>query len=163
MKIDAHGSLCEVVYLGKEPVEPRNLATLVGLQEAYLNSAWLSYERGVVDDWIAFFRGDWCSALTHDRFDGLKTMLAEMVRADEGAREVVAALLAERDAGKDHETLRQLRAKAIGVGGENLPDKTRKLLEGAVLGYLRKNKGLLPRFLLPENPPAAAAAKGEAK
>ena len=127
---------------------------LVGKQEAYLNSAWLSYERGVVDDWIAFFRGDWCSALRHDRFAGLQKALAGMIRADEGSREVVASLSAELEAGKDHETIRQLRAKAVGVGGANLPDKTRKLLEGAVLGYLRKNKGLLPRFLLPD--PTAA-------
>ena len=26
LKINAHGVLCEIVYLGKEPVEPRNLA-----------------------------------------------------------------------------------------------------------------------------------------
>ena len=37
---------------------------------------------------------------------------------------------------------------AARVGGSNLPEKTRKLLEGAVLGYLRKNRGLLPRFSL---------------
>ena len=53
------------------------------------------------------------------------------------------------------EAIRQLREKAVGVGGGNLPEKTRKLLEGAVLGYLRKNRGLLPRFSLAEREAAA--------
>ncbi|KAH8057270.1 hypothetical protein JL722_6922 [Aureococcus anophagefferens] len=157
LKIDKNGVLAEIVYLGREPVEPRNLAALVGNQEAYLNSAWLSYERGIVDDWIAFFRSDWCSALKHDRFADLQRTLADMIDRDEGARDVVSMLLAGLDAGKDDETLRQLRAKAVGVGGSNLPKETRQLLETAVLGYLRKNRTLLPRFLLPEKPHGKAS------
>ena len=80
-----------------------------------------------------------------------------MIDRDEGARDVVSMLLAGLDAGKDDETLRQLRAKAVGVGGSNLPKETRQLLETAVLGYLRKNRTLLPRFLLPEKPHGKAS------
>ncbi|KAK7247912.1 cilia and flagella associated protein [Aureococcus anophagefferens] len=114
-------------------------------------------DRGIVDDWIAFFRSDWCSALKHDRFADLQRTLADMIDRDEGARDVVSMLLAGLDAGKDDETLRQLRAKAVGVGGSNLPKETRQLLETAVLGYLRKNRTLLPRFLLPEKPHGKAS------
>ena len=50
LKVDGSGLLCEIIYLGKAPVEPRNLAAVVGRQEAHLNGAWAAYERGVVDD-----------------------------------------------------------------------------------------------------------------
>jgi hypothetical protein len=155
LKVDGSGLLCEIIYLGKAPVEPRNLAAVVGRQEAHLNGAWAAYERGVVDDWVAFLREDWCSAVRHDRFQGLHDALAKMIREDEFGRDLIQQLVGEADAGRDAEAIRQLREKAVGVGGGNLPEKTRKLLEGAVLGYLRKNRGLLPRFSLAEREAAA--------
>lgn len=150
LKVDGHGLLCEIVYLGKAPVEPRNLSAVVGKQEAHLNGAWAAYERGVVDDWIAFFRADWCAAIKHDRFPQLQDALAKLIREDDFGRDLIAQLLEERDAGRDPEALRRLRETAVGTNGANLPEKTRKLLEGAVLGYLRKNRGLLPRYSLAE-------------
>jgi len=155
LKVDGSGLLCEIIYLGKAPVEPRNLAAVVGRQEAHLNGAWAAYERGVVDDWVAFLREDWCSAVRHDRFQGLHDALSKMIREDEFGRDLIAQLVGEADAGRDAEAIRQLREKAVGVGGGNLPEKTRKLLEGGVLGYLRKNRGLLPRFSLAEREAAA--------
>ena len=86
---------------------------------------------------------------------GLHDALAKMIREDEFGRDLIAQLVGEADAGRDAEAIRQLREKAVGVGGSNLPEKTRKLLEGAVLGYLRKNRGLLPRFSLVEREAAA--------
>ena len=32
LKVDGSGLLCEIIYLGKAPVEPRNLAAVVGRQ-----------------------------------------------------------------------------------------------------------------------------------
>ncbi|KAJ1459041.1 hypothetical protein M885DRAFT_460321 [Pelagophyceae sp. CCMP2097] len=157
-KIDSHGILAEVVYLGKEAVEPRNLSRLVGSHEAYLNSAWQSYQRGVVDDWIAFFRGDWCSALTLDRGAQLQETLLALLQGNDGARAIVEQLLADATT-KDDSTLRDVRAHALGVGGESLPQETKDLLLNAVVGYLRKNRGLLPRYHLPDAKKDAAAKK----
>ena len=101
LKVDGSGLLCEIIYLGKAPVEPRNLAAVVGRQEAHLNGAWAAYERGVVDDWVAFLREDWCSAVRHDRFQGLHDALAKMIREDEFGRDLIQQLVGEADAGRD--------------------------------------------------------------
>ena len=37
LKLDGHGRICDLTYLGREAAEPRNLRRLVGLQEAYAN------------------------------------------------------------------------------------------------------------------------------
>ena len=91
--------------LGPPPVEPRNLAAGVGRQEAHLNGAWAAYERGVVDDWVAFLREDWCSAVRHDRFQGLHDALAKMIRAGEVGRADEERLVAA------------FKAKVLGEGG----------------------------------------------
>ena len=153
-KVDSHGELCEMVYLGTELVEPRNLAVLVGVHEAYLCSAWVSYERGVVDDWISFFRSDWCGALQHDRFPDLQKQIHDLLEQDQGARGVVTMLLTELDAGKDDASIRQLRPDAVGDAGDRLDPNTKVVIQTAALSYLRKNRVLLPRFQLPERPAA---------
>jgi hypothetical protein len=151
LKIDPHGRLAELVYLGAEPVEPRNLSMLVGMQEAYLNSACGAYDRGIIKDWVRFFREDWCSSLTHDRFDALVAGMRGLLARDEGANEVIDLLLRALDDGKDDATVRQLRSKAVGVGGAQLMASTRKMLETSAIEFLRKNRALLPRYALPQN------------
>ncbi|KAJ8603908.1 hypothetical protein CTAYLR_009707 [Chrysophaeum taylorii] len=165
LKVDGGGRVSEILYLGRDPVEPRNLAALVGLQEAWLNSAWASYDRGIVDDWIEFFRQDWCSSLRFDRFADLQTQIRDILVHDAAAGEIVETLRKEFKAGKDPATLRLLRSELLGVAGSALPPQTKDLLENAVLGYLRKNRVLLPRFHLPDRrsrPPVVAGASAAA-
>ena len=140
----------EFIYFGLEKVEAKNISLLVGLQEAYLNSAMSTYDRGLVPCWIDFFREDWASGLYHDRFGELGDSLRVLLKTDEGVFDVVDMLLRGFDEGKDDETLNTMRKTTIGAGGANLMPSTKKLIEANVLEFLRKNKGLLTRFLLPE-------------
>ena len=138
------------MYFGLDKIEAKNISTLVGLQEAYLNSCMSVYDKGLVTDWIEFFREDWASALYHDRFEELHASLRVMLKTDEGAFDVADMLLRNFDEGKDNESLVTMRKSAIGAGGCNLMPSTKKLIEANTLEFLRKNKGLLARFLLPE-------------
>jgi len=150
VKCDKQGVVVEFLYFGLDKIEAKNISTLVGLQEAYLNSCMSVYDKGLVTDWIEFFREDWASALYHDRFEELHASLRVMLKTDEGAFDVADMLLRNFDEGKDNESLVTMRKSAIGAGGCNLMPSTKKLIEANTLEFLRKNKGLLARFLLPE-------------
>jgi adenylate kinase len=153
LKTDGYGTVSEFLYLGKEKVEFKNLACVLGMQEGYLNSCVSAYDKGVVDCWIRFFREDWASAIFHDRFDILKNSLKQMLRTDEGAFDVADMLERGAEEGKDDETLNTMRKSAVGPGGSMLMPSTKKLIESSTIEFLRKNKALLPRYLLPERTP----------
>lgn len=57
------------------------------------------------------------------------------------------------DEGKEDDTLNGLRKAAVGPGGTNLMPSTKKLIEANAVEFLRKNKGVLNRFMLPERVP----------
>ena len=90
-----------------------------------------------------FLREDWCSAVRHDRFQGLHDALAKMIREDEFGRDLIAQLVAG-GRGPRRGGGRQLRGKAVGVGGNSLPEDA-EIAGGAVLG-LRKNRGAAAAF-----------------
>jgi hypothetical protein len=136
--------------------EFKNLACVVGLQEAYLNSAVSTYDKGNVSDWIEFFREDWAGAIYHDRFQMLRASLSMMLKTDEGAFDVADMLERGAEEGKDDETLTTMRKSTIGPGGSMLMPSTKKLIESNCIEFLRKNKGLLPRYLLPDRAAPAA-------
>lgn len=148
LKVDTHGFVTDFVYIGKDTLDPRQFAPLVGLHEAWLNSAVASYDRGLVDDWVDFFTQDWASALRFDRFDQLRAQILDLLLNDAAAQKLVSTLLDDLHKIKDADTLRLLRAEVVGIGGANLPLEIRDLLHKAVLGYLRKNRVLLTRFHL---------------
>ena len=45
LNLDGQGRVLDLIYIGKDPVEPRNLSCLVGMQEAYLNSCLSLHKR----------------------------------------------------------------------------------------------------------------------
>ena len=150
LKCNPRGVICEFIYLGKEEIEVGNYSKIVGLQEAYLNSAVANYEGGNVEDWIDFFREDWSTAVMHDRFNLLHASLRQMLITDEGAFDVSDMLVRGMEEGKDDETLNTTRRNMVGAGGSMLMPSTKKLIEASGIEFLRKNKGVLNRFLLPE-------------
>ena len=150
LKVDGTGVVNEFMYLGKEKVEFRNLGMVVGLQEAYLNSCVASYDKGAVEDWVSFFREDWCSSIYHDRFGMLKDGLRSLLKDDEGCFDVTDMLVRGVEEGKDDDTLNTMRKSSVGPGGSMLMPSTKKLIESSTIEFLRKNKALLPRYLLPE-------------
>mmetsp|Transcript_12238 Transcript_12238/g.25072 ORF Transcript_12238/g.25072 Transcript_12238/m.25072 type:complete len:1447 (+) Transcript_12238:1-4341(+) len=151
LRCDPRGVACEFIYLGKEDIEVSNYSKIIGIQEAYLNSAVANYERGNIDDWIDFFREDWSTAVMHDRFPLLHASFRSLLMNDEGAFDVSDMLVrGMEEEGKDDETLNTTRRNMVGPGGSMLMPSTKKLVEANAIEFLRKNKGVLDRFLLPE-------------
>ncbi|KAG2522644.1 hypothetical protein JM18_005971 [Phytophthora kernoviae] len=90
---DDVGVLNRLEYLGDGAVPVRDLQNLVGLHEAYLNSALASFAAGKVHDWIAFFAHPWTSALYHDRFPAFRAKLRTLLAKDDGYELVPRMLL----------------------------------------------------------------------
>ena len=64
--VDVHRRVVSITYLGAQPIEDRNFAGLVGLQESYLNSVEHFYDKGVIPDLTRFLRDDWAVAIYND-------------------------------------------------------------------------------------------------
>ncbi|OWZ21862.1 Adenylate kinase [Phytophthora megakarya] len=147
---DDVGVLNRLEYLGDGAVPVRDLQNLVGLHEAYLNSALASYAAGKVRDWVAFFAHPWTNALFHDRFPAFRTKLRTLLAKDDGVRAIAddaAAFMRETGDTKGAMALAQER---VGRGGSGLEPSTRRLVESQVLEFLGNNRDVLNMFLLPK-------------
>jgi hypothetical protein len=149
-QLDHYGMLVELVHLGTVSVESRNLSSLVGLHESYLNSAIYSFENGLVSHWIDFFRQDWACALYHDRFADLIQDLREAVRTDKGMLVILDKVFEIADSTEDDQVVAAVRRKIIGDRGELLEDLTQKTIEAHTLDFVKKNKTVLTKFFVPQ-------------
>ncbi|CAM9236745.1 unnamed protein product [Chrysoparadoxa australica] len=141
----------KLVYYGSQEVEPRNLSRLVGVNQSYLLSLMRTHDTGGVKDFIKFFRQDYFSMLYHDRFGQLVLELRDLLHeGDETAIELLTALKKGIEDGQDDTWLAVSIRTAVGAGGSNIAESTRKIIEGRTLDFVRKNKALLPTFLLAE-------------
>jgi hypothetical protein len=155
---DDVGVLSRLEYLGDGAVPVRDLQNLVGLHEAYLNSALASYAAGKVQDWVAFFAHPWTSALYHDRFPAFRTRLRTLLAKDDGVRAIAddaAAFMRETGDSKGAMALAQER---VGRGGSALEPSTRRLVESQVLEFLGSNRDVLNMFLLPKGSTSSSSA-----
>jgi hypothetical protein len=66
------GIITELVYIGKEFVDGCRIGRVVGMHEAFLNSALFSYESGRVLDWVSYLQEPWADYLFYDSFDILE-------------------------------------------------------------------------------------------
>jgi len=146
LQVDSHGRVSSFSYIGSEAVEVSNLCCLVGMQEAYLNSAVAFFNKGMVKDWIAFFREDWASALYHDRFHDFCLSLRMGMQDDEGVRDVLEVVRKTLESGAADQEICQVRREAVGIGGSALAPSTKKMVEMHLLEYLKNNRNLLPMY-----------------
>ena len=146
LTVDSHGKVTAFSYLGPAPVEVQNLSCLVGMQEAYLNSAVAFFNKGAVQDWIEFFRGDWAAALYHDRFQHFCLSLRMGMQDDEGVRTVLEKVRQSLEGGAADQELCQVRREAVGIGGGGLPPSTKKIIDMHLMEFLKNNRNLLPRY-----------------
>ncbi|KAL7690721.1 putative cilia-and flagella-associated protein [Plasmopara halstedii] len=147
---DDVGVLIRLEYLGDDPVSVRNLQNLVGLHEAYLNSAVASYSAGKVVDWVTFFAQPWASALYHDRFPAFRARLREFLAKDDEVRAIADDAVAFMRETGDTMGAIALAQERVGRGGGNLEPSTRRLVESQVLEFLSSNRDVLNMFLLPK-------------
>ena len=150
LKLDSFGRVIEICYIGKSDVEARNLSKLIGVHESFLNSAMHSYEEGKVEDWIEWFRGEWCSALYHDKLSQMNESIREALSTDKGTYTTLDKVQDAIDASTENEKLNEEWNACIGPGGSNLESSTRRIVEHSTVDYLRSNKVMLNRFALPQ-------------
>ncbi|KAG3025836.1 hypothetical protein PC121_g8193 [Phytophthora cactorum] len=147
---DDVGVLNRLEYLGDGPVPVRDLQNLVGLHEAYLNSALASYSAGKVHDWVAFFAHPWANALYHDRFPAFRAKLRTLLAKDDGVRAIADDAVAFMRETGDTKGAMALAQERVGRGGSALEPSTRRLVESQVLEFLGSNRDVLNMFLLPK-------------
>jgi hypothetical protein len=161
VKVNSLGTITEFTYIGQELIEERNIARVVGWQEAYLNGAVRAYEQGQVDDWVEYFRENWVSAILHDRFSDFTQGLRRTLQTDKGTFMVVEGVMEGAFSTSEDSILAEARRKIIGDDGIFLPDLTKKSIQDFSMDYLRKNRGILNKFYVPsiESKDAKAEAK----
>lgn len=155
LRVDSLGMVLEFAYVGKVEVEAKNLGKLVGWHESYLNGAVYSYEQGLVDDWIEYFRGEWATALFHDTYSELSDTLLTALAMDKNAFSIVDLMLDAGDRSTEDSEVSAERRRVLGPRAEKLPVGTYKMIEQNTLEFLRKNKAVLTRFFVPASKAAA--------
>ena len=148
LQLDSLGTLVEIVYIGKSTVEAKNLGRLVGWHESFLNGAVYSYEQGLVEDWIDYFRKSWATALFHDTFPDFANHLRNVLASDTYVYSILDLMRAVSDQKSEDHEINSERRKVLGPRGEHISDVTHRTIESATLDFLRKSK--LPRFYVPQ-------------
>lgn len=146
-QIDSMGVLSELEYVGDEPVETRNLSQLVGNHEALLNNLSHAFNKGLVTDWIEYFRAEWTSALYHDRFRSFYEGLKETLQRDKGMSHILNRVFERAESAMEHREVHDFRAEVMGPNGELLPDATTKAVRVDLTDFLVKNDITLPHYL----------------
>ena len=136
-----HRRVVSITYLGAQPIEDRNFAGLVGLQESYLNSVEHFYDKGVIPDLTRFLRDDWAVAIYNDRFKGLIATITDKLNGNEEVAQIIQEVVTAINSGNTKMSeVNLLRKSLIGVGGEKIQYKTKKEIESEILRFLRDNR-----------------------
>jgi hypothetical protein len=149
LKFDLLGKLEEILYIGRVQIEERNISRLVGYHESYMNSATYAYEKGLIKDWIDYFREDWASLLYHDKFLEFINYQRESLTTDKCSVATLEQVFQMAEIDTDDQNVSITRKELIGERSELLPSATRKFLESQTLDFLRHHKPLLTKFYIP--------------
>ena len=149
LRVDSLGIVVEILYVGQEMVEARNLSRLVGWHEAFLNSAQFAFNSGIVSDWVSFFRGSWASANYHDKFAEFAVGLRKTLESDPFLFNILDVVFDTAENSSDDQLVAGRRRELIGDRCELLTENTKHGLENATLEFLKKHKQILNQFFLP--------------
>lgn len=140
----------ELIYIGEEAVEERNLSQLPGLHEALLNGAIYTYESKEADDvhwdWISFFRGSWAAALYHDKFHSLLQAMRLTLQTDKGMLLMQQRVLEMAAQQPENLELSKHRRDFTGPRGEGLPESTVAAVTADVQDHLKLHKTVLRQY-----------------
>ncbi|ORY44380.1 hypothetical protein BCR33DRAFT_785068 [Rhizoclosmatium globosum] len=85
IRVDPHGFIRSLTYLGARPIPVDNYLALYGLNERYLNRLVARFDEGVIPDFVSFLAETWAYPIFHDRFPSfIKECRADMLK-HEGA------------------------------------------------------------------------------
>lgn len=155
-QVDSLGVIVEIVYIGQEQVEMRNLSQIIGWHESFVNNVSYSYSAGLVRDWISFFREGWATALCHDKFPELASGLRKALEGDKNLFGILDRVFEQAENSSDDQLVAGTRREIIGDRGELLPSSTKQYIETQTLEFLKKHRHMLSRFYIAA--PAGAAA-----
>lgn len=158
LTFDHLGLLVEMIYIGRE-VEDRNLACLVGWHDSYLNFAINSFEKGLVDDWIRYFREGWASVLYYDKFPEFALSVGRVLENDKGMFMIMDDVFDMASRIADDQALFFARRQLLGDKNEHVADLTKKTVEGLTVDFIRRHKSLLPRLHIPTSSTTSTISK----
>ncbi|TPX75085.1 hypothetical protein CcCBS67573_g03643 [Chytriomyces confervae] len=109
IRVDPHGFIRSLTYLGKREIPVDNYLCLYGLNERYLNRLSARFDEGVIADFVSFLSEAWAYPIFHDRFPSfIKDLREDMLKHDgDGIVDLVG------------------RIKEIGREGEPIPELER--------------------------------------
>lgn len=163
VKIDALGNLTEVNYVGLDYVEFRNLSQLPGLHEAYLNNAVHAHRRGLIEDWIEYFRKDWTTAIFLHSFPRLIQSLRTVLASDRGMINILNRVIEKSEITVEDSEMSEYRRSMFGAHGELVPELTRKLISTETYEFVKDNREFIPKFYVPNaNANSNGATNGDA-
>ena len=136
------------MYVGVDVVETKNLGLVVGLHEAYLNSAVHSFKKGLVTDWVDFLRQPWAAAIYQEKFPMLVQALKRSLRDDKGMLMVVSRVFERAENAVDDSEVSSFRRDLTGPHGDRLPGETLQVVRDEAEGFLRAHSRVLPCYQL---------------
>ncbi|KAI9341385.1 hypothetical protein BDR26DRAFT_969821 [Obelidium mucronatum] len=91
IRVDPHGFIRSLTYLGTRPIPVENYLSLYGLNERYLNRLVARFDEGVIPDFVSFLSETWAYPIFHDRFPSfIKECRTDMLKHDGfGIKELV--------------------------------------------------------------------------
>lgn len=132
----------------------RHLATyvgcLVGWHDCYLNSPSFAYDSNAVKDWVEFFSEDWVSALRFDRFPFVADIVRNSLFSDKGMINILDKVMENAESTDDVDMISIARKNIVGDRGAFIDSKTRAVVSAYVIDFVRKNKGYLSNYYIPE-------------
>ena len=146
---DLLGMLVEVIYIGEDVIENRNLSLLPGIHESFLNSAVHTHGKGYINDWVEFFRQEWAAVIYQDKFPVLVQALRRSLASDKGMLMILGRVFERAENCTDDQELGDVRREFLGAHGELVPETTLHTVETETIEFLKDNRALLPRFYLP--------------
>ncbi|KAJ3073780.1 hypothetical protein HDU98_000700 [Podochytrium sp. JEL0797] len=107
IRVDPHGFIRSLTYLGVREIPIDNIMCLYGLNERYLNRLVARFDEGVIPDFVSFLSETWAYPIFHDRFPAfIKECRTDMLRhMGEGIQALVAEIKQIGSNGKPIEQL----------------------------------------------------------
>jgi len=142
VRLDHHGIIHSIVYLGRQAVEEQNWACLIGLPETAVNNLASRFDENIVPDLPGFLRQNWAIALYHDRFSEFRLALRQELEEDEDFARALAAARASAGGAAEQVDVSAFIAE--------LPASKCDIVRTRLRDFIHTNKNQLDMYLVPK-------------